>query len=88
MRVCIVEGRGAYKKATKFCPTLERTSKVECVIGLDRLDCLRRIHKGSAHFGVFSSEDLVAARWAGVEILITNEMRFHNCEFLQQFKIC
>lgn len=73
VRVCIVEGRGTYKKATKFCPILEQTSKVECVIGIDRLDCLRRIHKGSAHFGVFSSEDLVAARWAGVEV---NEFKF------------
>ncbi|KAG4072720.1 hypothetical protein HA402_001832 [Bradysia odoriphaga] len=81
LRVCIVEGRGTYKKATKFCPTLEQTSKMECVIGIDRLDCLRRIHKGSAHFGVFSSEDLVTARWANVEILITNEMRFHDSPF-------
>lgn len=71
MRVCIVEGRGTYKKGTKFCPTLEQNSKLECVIGTDRLDCLRRIHKGSAHFGVFSSEDLVAARWAGVEVKIS-----------------
>lgn len=78
MRVCVVEGRGTYKKASKYCPTLEQSSNIECVIGLDRLDCLRRIHKGTAHFGVFSSEDLVAARWAGIEILITNELRFHN----------
>lgn len=81
VRVCIVEGRGTYKKTAKFCPLLEKTSNVECVIGLDRLDCLRRINKGYAHFGVFSSEDLVAARWAGIEILITNEMRFHNGEY-------
>lgn len=73
MRVCVVEGRGSYKKAAKFCPMLEQTSQMECVIGIDRLDCLRRIHKGSAHFGVFSSEDLVAARFAGVEV---NEIEF------------
>lgn len=48
------------------------------MIGVDRLDCVRRINKGSAHFGVFSSEDLVAARWAGVEVLVTSEMRFHK----------
>ena len=76
--MCIVERRGTYKKTATHCPVLEQNSNIECVIGLDRLDCLRRIHKGSAHFGVFSSEDLVAARWAGIEILITNEMRFHN----------
>lgn len=74
----MVESRGTYRKTTKHCPILEKNSNFECVIGLDRLDCLRRIHKGSAHFGVFSSEDLVAARWAGVEILITNEMRFND----------
>lgn len=81
MRVCFVEGRGTYRKANKHCPTLEQNSNIECVIGLDRLDCLRRIHKGSAHFGVFSSEDLVTARWAGVEVLVTSEMRFHNSEY-------
>lgn len=51
------------------------------MIGVDRLDCVRRINKGSAHFGVFSSEDLVAARWAGVEVLVTSEMRFHKRKF-------
>lgn len=76
-----MEGRGTYKKTAIFCPQLEQTSNMECVIGVDRLDCLRRINKGSAHFGVFSSEDLVAARWAGVEILVTNEMRFHNSNY-------
>lgn len=79
VRVCIVEGRGTYKKTAIYCPILEqKNSNIECVIGLDRLDCLRRIHKGSAHFGVFSSEDLVAAQWAGVEVLVTSEMRFNN----------
>lgn len=77
VRVCIVESRGTYKKTAIFCPQLEE-SDIECVIGVDRLDCLRRIHKGSAHFGVFSSEDLVAALWAGVEVLVTSEMRFNN----------
>lgn len=43
----------------------------------DRLDCVRRISKGYAHFGVFSSEDLIAARWAGVEVLVTSELRFN-----------
>lgn len=39
---------------------------------------MRRISKGTAHFGVFSPEDLVAAQWAGVDVLITSEMRFTN----------
>lgn len=47
-------------------------------MGLDRLDCLRRISKGTAHFGVFSPEDLIAAQWAGVDVLITSEMRFND----------
>lgn len=81
VRVCVVDGRGSFKKAHKYCPILESTSNIECVIAIDRLDCIRRIHKGSAHFGVFSAEDLVAARWAGVEILVTNEMRFTDDPF-------
>lgn len=76
--MCFVEARGTYKKAAKFCPLLEANSNIQCVVGLDRLDCLRRINKGTAHFGVFSSEDLLAAEWAGIEVLITNEMRFND----------
>lgn len=73
-----MEARGTYKKANKFCPILSTKSNIECVVGLDRLDCLRRIHKGTAHFGVFSSEDLIAAEWADVDVLITSEMRFND----------
>lgn len=78
MRVCFVESRGSYKKANKFCPILEAKSNIECVIGLDRLDCLRRISKGTAHFGAFSPEDLVTAQWANVDVLITSELRFFD----------
>ena len=81
VRVCIVESKGHYRKAPKFCPQLEATSNMECVVGVDRLDCVRRIHKGTAHFGVLSSEDLVAARWASVEILVTSELRSHDSHF-------
>jgi len=77
----VVESRGTYRKAPKFCPLLEATSNIECVIGVDRLDCVRRIHKGTAHFGVLSSEDLIAARWASVEILVTSELRSHESNF-------
>lgn len=78
VRLCFVEARGTYKKADKFCPVLSEKSNIECVVGLDRLDCLRRIHKGTAHFGVFSSEDLITAEWADVDVLITSEMRFNE----------
>lgn len=78
VRVCFVESRGTYKRATKNCPILLEKKNIECVVGLDRLDCLRRINKGTAHFGVFSPEDLIAAKWAGVDVLITSEMRFND----------
>lgn len=78
VRLCFVEARGNYKKSTKFCPILSEKSNIECVVGTDRLDCLRRIHKGTAHFGVFTSEDLVAAEWADVDVLITSELRFDD----------
>jgi hypothetical protein len=81
VRICIVEGKGAFHKTAKYCPILESNSNIECIVGVDRLDCVRRINKGYAHFGVFSSEDLVAARWAGVEILVTNELRFNSEHF-------
>lgn len=83
VRLCFVEARGTYKKANKFCPILsKKQSNIECVIGLDRLDCLRRIHKGTAHFGVFSSEDLLTAEWADVDVLITSEMRFNESLYI------
>ncbi|EDW00755.1 transferrin [Drosophila grimshawi] len=81
LRVCVVESRGNYRKAPKFCPLLEATSNIECVVGVDRLDCVRRIQKGTAHFGVLTSEDLVAARWASVEILVASELRSHESPF-------
>lgn len=78
MRLCFVEARGKYKKADKFCPTLREQTRLDCVVGTDPLDCVRRIGKGTAHFGVFTSEDLLAAEWAGTDLLITSEMRFYN----------
>lgn len=81
VRICIVENRGSFRRTEKFCPTLEKQSNIECIIGVDRLDCARRINKGYAHFGVFSSEDLVGARWASLEILVTSEIRFHSEPF-------
>ncbi|CAG9789710.1 unnamed protein product [Diatraea saccharalis] len=76
LRLCVVEGRGAFKRASKYCPVLDaEKSGVECVLGTDRLDCLRRINKGTVDFGVFSPEDLVAAQWANIDVLVTNELR-------------
>lgn len=74
----MVEARGTYKKAPTNCPILAAKSNIECVIGLDRLDCMRRISKGTAHFGVFSPEELIAAKWFGADVLITSELRFND----------
>lgn len=41
-----------------------------------RLDCLRRISKGTVDFSVFTAEDLVTATNSQVEVLLTNELRF------------
>lgn len=76
-RLCIVDGKGKFKKSQNYCPKLDNPdSKVECVVAFDRLDCLRRISKGTVDFSVFSAEDLVTSQIAGVEILLTNELRF------------
>ncbi|XP_017783463.1 PREDICTED: transferrin [Nicrophorus vespilloides] len=76
-RVCVVDGRGGFKRAARYCPTLDKAdSKVECVVGMDRLDCLRKISKGIVDFSVFSPEDIVTATNSEVEVLLTNEMRY------------
>jgi hypothetical protein len=81
VRLCIVENRGSFRRTEQYCPIIERQTNIECIVGVDRLDCARRISKGYAHFGVFSSEDLVGARWATLELLVTNELRFNSAEF-------
>ncbi|KAL7037648.1 hypothetical protein ACKWTF_009312 [Chironomus riparius] len=81
LRMCIVESRGSFRRTEQHCPIIENQTNIECIVGIDRLDCARRISKGYAHFGVFSSEDLVSARWATFQILVTNELRFHAEEF-------
>lgn len=49
------------------------------------MDCMRRISKGTAHFGVFSPEELIAAKWSGADVLITSEMRFNDGKFFDAF---
>ncbi|XP_052745874.1 transferrin [Bicyclus anynana] len=76
LRLCVVEGRGPFKRGAIFCPMLdEEDSGLECVLGTDQLDCLRRISKGAVDFGVFSPEDLIAAQWANIDVLVTDELR-------------
>ncbi|KAK9878958.1 hypothetical protein WA026_003777 [Henosepilachna vigintioctopunctata] len=81
-RFCAVDGRGHLKSATRYCPLLNKPdSKVQCVFGVDRLDCLRKISKKQADFAVFTSEDLVTASNSAIETLVTNELRFSEDKF-------
>uniref|UniRef100_A0A6P7F5N0 Transferrin n=1 Tax=Diabrotica virgifera virgifera TaxID=50390 RepID=A0A6P7F5N0_DIAVI len=81
-KLCVVDGKGSLKKSQRYCPDLDvADSKVECVVAPDRTDCLRQILKGKADFSVFSPEDLVAANNEGVQILVTNELRYVNTPF-------
>ncbi|KAJ8921781.1 hypothetical protein NQ315_008407, partial [Exocentrus adspersus] len=75
-KLCLVNSRRGFNKSERYCPDLNTTdSKVECVVALDRLDCLRRLSKGTVDFSVFTAEDLIAAQNSEIEILITNELR-------------
>ncbi|XP_060523755.1 transferrin [Cylas formicarius] len=78
-KLCVVDGKEGYKKSTRYCPQLDAAeSTVECVVALDRMDCLRRINKHQADFAVFTPEDLVAASNLELEVLITNELRYER----------
>ncbi|XP_023309775.1 transferrin [Anoplophora glabripennis] len=77
-KFCMVDGKGGYMKSGRYCPNLDiAESKVECVVALDRLDCLRRLSKGTADFSVFTAEDLVTAQNSKIEVLVTNELRYN-----------
>ncbi|GJQ77040.1 hypothetical protein Trydic_g23613 [Trypoxylus dichotomus] len=74
--MCVVDGRGGYQKSDNYCPKLDvPDSKVECVKGSDRFDCLRKLRKNMADFSVFTPEDLIAAVNTENDVLITNELR-------------
>ncbi|KAL1508850.1 hypothetical protein ABEB36_003680 [Hypothenemus hampei] len=76
-KMCVVNGKENPNQSFKFCRRLnEQDSKVECLIALDRLDCLRRIHKGKADFGLFTPEDLIAATNSEIDLFIINEIRY------------
>lgn len=79
LRLCLVAERGPLRRGETFCPILdEEDSGVECVLGVDQMDCLRRISKSTVDFGVFSPEDLIAAQWANIDVLVTNEIRLRR----------
>ncbi|XP_074025807.1 transferrin 3 [Leptinotarsa decemlineata] len=81
-RLCVVDGKGHFKRSQRYCPQLDMAvdSKVDCIVAPDRSDCLRKILKGKADFSVFAPEDLITASSEGVQLLVTNELRYINEE--------
>ncbi|CAG9863748.1 unnamed protein product [Phyllotreta striolata] len=77
-KLCVVDGKGLYKKSQSYCPLLDSSmdSTVECVVRQDRTDCLRQILKGNADFSLFYPEDLISANLQKIEVLVTNEVRY------------
>ncbi|XP_012260258.2 transferrin-like [Athalia rosae] len=76
LRLCVVGGlRGS--KVQKNCPKLDQPeSRVKCVMGNDRFDCLRKVAEESSDLTVLGPEDLVAAAaWTEFKVLVTNELR-------------
>ncbi|XP_029047625.1 transferrin isoform X1 [Osmia bicornis bicornis] len=77
LKLCVVESVHTSKRISRLCPQLVTTgSQVECVIGNDRFNCLRRLTMANADFAVLEPEDLVAASaYNEYNILVTNELR-------------
>ena len=77
LKLCVVESIHTTKKVRELCKQLVISgSQVECVIGNDRFNCLRRLTMAKADFTVMEPEDLVAASaYNEYNILVTNELR-------------
>ncbi|XP_076650974.1 transferrin 3 isoform X1 [Halictus rubicundus] len=82
LKLCVVETVHTAKNIRRFCPQLDTPqNSVECVIGNDRFNCLRRLTTGTADFTVLEPEDLVAASgYREYNILVTNELRLFRAE--------
>ncbi|KAJ9583794.1 hypothetical protein L9F63_021884, partial [Diploptera punctata] len=79
-RVCVPE-TSTTKRTNKYCGILDKPdSKATCVLAQSRLDCLSKILKGKADFGLFEAEDLVIAanynKDESVPVLVTNEFQY------------
>ncbi|CAD1475639.1 unnamed protein product, partial [Heterotrigona itama] len=76
-KLCVVESVHTTKRIRGLCKQLVISgSPVECIIGNDRFNCLRRLTMGKADFTVLEPEDLVAASaYNEYNILVTNELR-------------
>ncbi|CAK9808394.1 unnamed protein product [Anthophora quadrimaculata] len=75
LKLCVVESVHTTKRIRRLCPLLG-TDQVVCVIGNDRINCLRQLTMGKADFTVLEPEDLVAtSAYNEYKILVTNELR-------------
>ncbi|XP_078033329.1 transferrin 3 isoform X2 [Augochlora pura] len=88
LKLCVVESVHTAKNIRQFCPQLNTPgSQVECVIGNDRFNCLRRLTTNTADLTVLEPEDLVAASpYREYNILVTNELRLFQTE-KERFKV-
>lgn len=77
LKMCVVESIHTIRRTRELCPRLLAPgSQVECVIGNDRFNCLRRLTTGNVHFTILEPEDLVAASaYNEYNILVTTELR-------------
>ncbi|KAK9295653.1 hypothetical protein QLX08_010079 [Tetragonisca angustula] len=77
LKLCVVESVHTTKRIRGLCKQLVISgSPIECIIGNDRFNCLRRLTMGKADFTVLEPEDLVAASvYNEYNILVTNELR-------------
>ncbi|XP_017878317.1 transferrin isoform X1 [Ceratina calcarata] len=77
LKLCVVESVHTSKRIRALCPQLLIAgNQIDCVIGNDRFDCLRRLTMAKADFTVLEPEDLVAAAaYNEYNILVTSELR-------------
>ncbi|KAK7870386.1 hypothetical protein R5R35_000553 [Gryllus longicercus] len=83
-RFCVITDEDYKSRAvTKYCPLLKGdSSRVECVYGNSRLDCLRLIAKNEADFGIFQPEDLVVAtRDKAGDFVITHNIQNFQTDY-------
>lgn len=82
LKLCVVRSVHTARNIDRHCPKFDTPeSKMECVIGNDRFNCLRRLTTGTADFTVLEPEDLVAASgYREYNILVTNELRLFQAE--------
>lgn len=86
--ICIPREDDVYQKREHYCASLskELNSGIECILAVDKMDCIRRIQKNEAQIGVFTAEDLLTARWYGVDMLVVSEIRYSDGKISNMIK--